>query len=141
MAKKDSGTGADIDAARGEQVLKTETGGRALTGPSAVLLFIVPVCWSLFQLWIASPLPFIFNFGIFNSTEARSIHLAFAVFLAYAAFPMIKGRHDTKVPIYDWVLALAAAFSASYIFIFYDQLATRPGAPITQDLIVALGGL
>jgi TRAP transporter 4TM/12TM fusion protein len=141
MAKKDSGTGADIDAARVEQVLKTETGGRALTGPSAVLLFIVPVCWSLFQLWIASPLPFIFNFGIFNSTEARSIHLAFAVFLAYAAFPMIKGRHDTKVPIYDWVLALAAAFSASYIFIFYDQLATRPGAPITQDLIVALGGL
>ncbi len=141
MAKNDSGTGADVDAAKVKQVLQTETGGRALTGPSAVLLFIVPVCWSLFQLWIASPLPFILNFGIFNSTEARSIHLAFAVFLAFAAFPMIKGKHSTKVPIYDWVLALAAAFAASYIFVFYDQLSTRPGAPEPRDLWVAIGGL
>lgn len=141
MAKNEPDTGAGVSTADVQQVLQTETGGRALTGPSAVLLFIVPVCWSLFQLWIASPLPFILDFGIFNSTEARSIHLAFAVFLAYAAFPMIKGKHDTKVPIYDWVLALAAAFSASYLFVFYDELATRPGAPITQDLWVALVGL
>src|SRR5690554_7327986 len=103
MAKNDPGTGAGVDASKVEQVLQTETGGRALTGPAAVILFIVPVCWSLFQLWIASPLPFILNFGIFNSTEARSIHLAFAVFLAFSAFPMIKGVHATKVPIYDWV--------------------------------------
>ncbi|NWO05486.1 MAG: TRAP transporter permease [Alteromonadaceae bacterium] len=141
MPKKDPDARESVDALKVDQVLQTETGGRALTGPSAVLLFIVPVCWSLFQLWIASPLPFIFNFGIFNSTEARSIHLAFAVFLAYSAFPMIKGKHSTKVPVYDWVLALAAAFAASYLFVFYDQLATRPGAPITQDLWVALGGL
>ncbi|PPK50164.1 TRAP transporter permease [Marinobacter persicus] len=141
MAKNEPDTGAGVSTADVQQVLQTETGGRALTGPSAVLLFIVPVCWSLFQLWIASPLPFILDFGIFNSTEARSIHLAFAVFLAYAAFPMIKGKHDTKVPIYDWVLALAAAFAASYLFVFYDELATRPGAPITQDLWVALAGL
>jgi len=141
MAKNEPDTGAGVSTADVQQVLQTETGGRALTGPSAVLLFIVPVCWSLFQLWIASPLPFILDFGIFNSTEARSIHLAFAVFLAYAAFPMIKGKHDTKVPIYDWVLALAAAFAASYLFVFYDELATRPGAPMTQDLWVALVGL
>ncbi|MED5467577.1 MAG: TRAP transporter fused permease subunit, partial [Pseudomonadota bacterium] len=124
-----------------EQVLQTETGGRALTGPAAVILFIIPVCWSLFQLWIASPLPFILNFGIFNSTAARSIHLAFAVFLAFSAFPMIKGVHANKVPIYDWVLALAAAFAASYLYVFYDALSQRPGAPTTMDLWVALGGL
>ena len=141
MPKKDPGARESVDALKVDQVLQTETGGRALTGPSAVLLFIVPVCWSLFQLWIASPLPFIFNFGIFNSTEARSIHLAFAVFLAYSAFPMIKGKHSTKVPVYDWVLALAAAFAASYLYVFYDQLSTRPGAPITMDLWVALTGL
>lgn len=141
MAKNDPGTGAGVDAAKVDQVLQTEIGGRALAGPAAVILFIVPVCWSLFQLWIASPLPFILNFGIFNSTEARSIHLAFAVFLAFSAFPMIKGVHSTKVPIYDWVLALAAAFAASYLYVFYDQLSQRPGAPITQDLWVALVGL
>ena len=141
MAKNDPGTGAGVDAAKVDQLLQTETGGRALTRPASVILFIVPLCWSLFQLWIASPLPFILNFGIFNSTEARSIHLAFAVFLAFSAFPMIKGVHANKVPIYDWVLALAAAFSASYLFVFYNELATRPGAPITTDLWVALGGL
>lgn len=141
MAKNDPGTGAGVDAAKVDQLLQTETGGRALTGPASVILFIVPLCWSLFQLWIASPLPFILNFGIFNSTEARSIHLAFAVFLAFSAFPMIKGVHANKVPVYDWILALAAAFSASYLFVFYNELSTRPGAPITMDLWVALGGL
>ena len=126
MAKNDPGTGAGVDASKVEQVLQTETGGRALTGPAAVILFIVPVCWSLFQLWIASPLPFILNFGIFNSTEARSIHLAFAVFLAFSAFPMIKGVHANKVPLYDWVLALAAAFAASYLYVFLPWQLTWP---------------
>ncbi|UDL03934.1 TRAP transporter permease [Marinobacter sp. CA1] len=124
-----------------DEFLQTESGGRAATGPAAVILFLVPLCWSLFQLWIASPLPYLVEFGIFNSTEARSIHLAFAAFLSFAAFPMIKGKHIDRVPVYDWVLALAAAFSASYLYVFYDQLATRPGAPILQDMIVALGGL
>ena len=123
------------------EVLQTETGGRAVTGPAAVILFIVPLLWSLFQLWIASPLPYILEIGVFNSSETRSIHLAFAVFLAFSAYPMIRGKHVDHVPVYDWILALAAAFAASYLYVFYDELATRPGAPITQDLNVALGGL
>lgn len=124
-----------------EEFLQTETGGRAATGKAAVVLFVVPVLWSLFQLWIASPLPYLFEVGIFNSTESRSIHLAFASFLAFAAFPMFKGRHTQQVPLYDWILALLAAFSSAYLYLFYDQLATRPGAPILQDVIVAMLGL
>ncbi|ROU00385.1 TRAP transporter fused permease subunit [Marinobacter sp. R17] len=124
-----------------EAVMQTETGGRAATGIPGMILFLVPVVWALFQLWIASPLPFIFNTGIFNSTEARSIHLAFAIFLAFSAFPMIKGRTLNHVPVYDWVLAVLAAFAASYIYLFYDQLASRPGAPNMQDMIVAIGGM
>ncbi|MDX1754655.1 MAG: TRAP transporter permease [Marinobacter sp.] len=129
------------DKAGVDEFLQTESGGRAATGPAAVILFVVPLCWSLFQLWIASPLPYIVEFGIFNSTESRSIHLAFATFLAFTAFPMIRGKHVDHVPVYDWILALAASFAASYLFAFYDQLSTRPGAPILQDMIVALGGL
>ncbi|SFM14815.1 TRAP transporter permease [Marinobacter zhejiangensis] len=141
MANGEPGANTNKEQADVEQFLQTESGGRALTGPAAVILFVVPLCWSLFQLWIASPLPYVVEFGIFNSTEARSIHLAFASFLAFSAFPMIRGKHTNHVPVYDWVLALAAAFAASYLYLFYDQLATRPGAPITQDLVVALGGL
>lgn len=141
MANGEPNTSDGKDKAGVDQFLQTESGGRAASGPAAVILFIVPLCWSLFQLWIASPLPYIVEFGIFNSTEARSIHLAFATFLAFAAFPMIKGKHVDHVPVYDWVLALAASFAASYLFVFYDQLSTRPGAPILQDMIIALGGL
>ncbi|MCP4065637.1 MAG: C4-dicarboxylate ABC transporter, partial [Gammaproteobacteria bacterium] len=142
MATSDPANGAGAGGSSNvDQILQTETGGRATSGYAAVILFIVPLVWSLFQLWIASPLPYIFNFAIFNSTEARSIHLAFAVFLAFSAFPMIKGRHVNVVPIYDWILALVAAFCASYLYVFYEELSTRPGAPITQDLWVALVGL
>lgn len=141
MTDSEPRAGDTIDSKKVAEVLQTETGGRAATGTAAKILFVVPLFWSLFQLWIASPLPYIVEFGVFNSTEARSIHLAFAAFLAFAAYPMIRGRNVDHVPIYDWVLALAAAFAASYLYLFYDQLATRPGSPITQDLIIALGGL
>lgn len=141
MSKRDPSASDNVDVSRIHEVLQTETGGRALTGPASVLLFIVPVVWSLYQLWIASPLPFIVNFGIFNSTEARSIHLAFATFLAFTAFPMFRGRHINHIPWFDWVLALAASFCSAYLFLFYDELSDRPGAPVLQDLIVALGGL
>lgn len=141
MANSEPRAGDTMDSKKVAEVLQTETGGRAATGMAARILFIVPLFWSLFQLWIASPLPYIVEFGIFNSTESRSIHLAFATFLAFAAYPMIRGRHVDHVPFYDWILALAAAFSASYLYVFYDELSTRPGSPITQDLIVAIGGM
>ena len=34
---------------------------------------------------MSSPLPFVLRFGVLNDTEARSIHLAFALFLAFLA--------------------------------------------------------
>src|SRR5690554_7439509 len=62
-------------------VAMADTGARAPEGFPARILFGVALAWSLFQLWYASPLPFIFNFLIFNDTQARAIHLAFALFL------------------------------------------------------------
>ena len=73
-----------------ELVASSDTGGRSPSGPVAMLLLLVALAWSLYQLWIASPLPFTLGFGVFNDTEARSIHLAFAIFLAFAAFPAAR---------------------------------------------------
>ena len=73
-----------------EMVAQSDTGARNPLGFSGRILWFVPLCWSLFQLWYASPLPFIFNFGVLNDTEARSIHLMFAVFLAFTAYPASK---------------------------------------------------
>ena len=68
----------------------------------------LPSAWSLFQLWYASPLPFTFNVLVLNYTEMRSLHLGFALFLAFLAFPFAKRRRATASRVQDWVLAAVA---------------------------------
>lgn len=125
-----------------EMIAEADTGARNPTGalPKRILFF-VPLMWTLFQLWYASPLPFIFNIFVFNDTQARAIHLAFAIFLAYTAFPTFRSSPKNYIPIQDWIIALIATFCASYLFFFYNDLANRPGDPTTMDLVVAITGL
>ena len=73
-----------------ELVASSDTGARTPAGLVGKLILGVALAWSLFQLWIASPLPFMLGFGVFNSTDARSIHLSFALFLAFAAYPAAR---------------------------------------------------
>ncbi len=122
-------------------VAESDSGGRT-PGP-AVHRIIVGVClaWSLFQLWIASPLPFTLGIGVFNDTQSRSIHLAFAIFLAFLVYPALSRSPRDRVPALDWLLAAVGAFCASYLFFFYRELSTRPGQPTTQDLVVAVVGM
>ncbi|HEV2603080.1 MAG TPA: TRAP transporter permease [Microvirga sp.] len=122
-------------------VAEADTGGRKPTGAVATLISAVAIAWSLFQLWYASPLPFAFGFGILNDTEARSIHLAFGLFLAYTAYPAFKRSPRAYVPAADWVLAVLGAFAGAYLFLFYRELATRPGTPTTLDLVTAGAGI
>ncbi|MFB9215597.1 TRAP transporter permease [Vibrio sinaloensis] len=124
-----------------DMVAQADTGARSPSGIPGRILWFVPLCWSLFQLWYASPLPFIFDFGVLNDTEARSIHLMFAVFLAFTAYPALKNSPRDRIPAVDWVLALAGSFAAAYIYIFYTQLAERSGAPTTMDIVVAVMGM
>src|SRR3954470_17925982 len=125
-----------------EQLVKeADLGGREPEGKVGALLALVAAAWSAFQVWYASPLPFVVGFGIFNDTEARAVHLAFAVFLAFAAFPAFKSSSRKVVPWADWLLAAAGAFCAAYLYLYYNELATRPGRPTTMDLSVGLVGV
>jgi TRAP transporter 4TM/12TM fusion protein len=124
-----------------DMVAQADTGARNPGGFPAKVLLGVPLAWSLFQLWYASPLPFLFEFGVLNDTEARAIHLAFAIFLAYTAFPAFKRSPRDRIPIADWACALGGAFCASYLYLFYAELADRAGAPIGFDLVVAVCGM
>ncbi|MFC1813667.1 TRAP transporter permease [Thermodesulfobacteriota bacterium] len=125
-----------------EMIAETETGARNPTGAiPKKILFFVPLAWTLFQLWYASPLPFIFNIFVLNDTEARAIHLAFAIFLSYTAYPTFKSSPRDYIPFQDWVMSLIGAFCAAYIFIFYVELSDRPGMPTQLDLIVSVVGL
>ena len=120
-----------------DSALAAETGARR--GHPAVIA--VAVLWSLFQLWYASPLPYALGVGIFNGTEARAIHLAFALFLAYAAFPARRRDPGNRLPWLDLALALVAAASAAYLVVFQEGLAQRPGQPLTRDMVVAAIGI
>ncbi|SEW18880.1 TRAP transporter, 4TM/12TM fusion protein [Cognatiyoonia koreensis] len=181
-----AGRGGLSQAELDELVASSDTGGRSPAGFVGKMLVAVALVWSLFQLWIASPLPFMIGWGVFNDTEARSIHLAFALFLAFAAYPaartraqlilalivpalltflfiygskegvpvwwipipgvlliaaIILGSPKTHIPFWEWGLAIVGALAALYLYVFYDGIATRVGAPILQDYAVAVVGI
>jgi TRAP transporter 4TM/12TM fusion protein len=142
MSDEKNGITPDTGAQEAMDIVsEADTGARSPSGIPAKILWFVPLVWASFQLWLASPLPFMLRFGIFNSTEARSIHLAFAIFLAFLAFPALKRSPRHYIPIQDWVIALVAAFCAGYQYLFFLQLSDRPGLPTQMDIVVSVIGL
>ncbi|WP_378943274.1 TRAP transporter permease [Paracoccus sp. R86501] len=85
-----AGRGELSQAELDELVASSDTGARTPPGFVGKFILVVAFCWSLFQLWIASPLPFMLNFGIISATDARAVHLAFAMFLGFMAYPAEK---------------------------------------------------
>jgi len=93
-----------------QQLVKdTDFGGRSTAGFAGKVMVGLGLVWVLFQLWYASPLPFALRFAVFNDTEARSIHLALGLLLAFLAFPAFKRSPRDHVPALDWLLAAAGA--------------------------------
>ncbi len=182
----------DVEAATSRQeslhdlVASSDTGGRSPARPVAYLISGTALVWSLFQLWIASPLPFMVGVGVFNNTETRSIHLSFALFLAFLAFPasrsifqlalgigvplllgflflegatgvlpawyipvitiamivaVILPSPNKRVLPHEWLLAIAGAATASYLYFAYVSISGRIGAPNMTDFMVGTVGL
>jgi TRAP transporter 4TM/12TM fusion protein len=124
-----------------EELIAQDVGARLPVGAMAQVIAGLALLWSLFQLWIASPLPFVLGFGVLNDTQTRAIHLAFALLLAFLAYPAFKQSPRDRVPLLDIALGLVAAASAAYLFVFYQQLALRPGSLTTGDLVTACIGI
>jgi len=122
-------------------VQEADLGGRRPGGLVKTFLFAVCIAWSLAQLWYASPLPFTLHTFVLNATEMRSLHLGFAMLLAYLAYPFNRHSSRTEIPYLDWAMALVGAFCASYLFLFYRDISTRPGEPSTMDIAVAVAGM
>lgn len=103
--------------------------------------FIVPVLavsWCLFQLSTASWL-------IMNSSYIRSIHLGFAIAIAFFGYPAVK--HPVKgffaflsvrthIPVTDLLFGIIASSSALYYFIDYTSLSMRSGSPLLRDILI-----
>jgi len=129
-----------------QMVAEVETGARMATGVAGKIVLAITFMWSVFQLYTASSLPYWlaenagFN-AVFNSQETRQIHLAFALALAMLAYPLFKSSSRTRIPWFDWTLAIVAAATCLYLFFFKDQIANRAGLPTTTDIVVSSIGM
>ena len=82
-----------------KQIEDVEYTGRKHGPRLAFVVGLIAALWSLFQLWIASPFPFMFGFGIITSVPARGIHLAFAFLLCFLMFPRTRSLATARIPI------------------------------------------
>ena len=147
---ENSGTQLNTDELA-DLVASTDTGGRSPDSATvAKLIAGTALVWAIWQVWIASPLPFLAHWGVFSGREARPIHLAFAIFLAFLAYPAFKASPRRYIPLADWALAIVGASASFYLFAFDSvlvdtlmgsRLSDRPGNPMTLDIVVAVVGI
>jgi len=140
MADKTQGKGPLSESELEEMVASNDGGARNPTGSVALLLAGVALVWSLYQVLLASPIVnYVLPGDLINNS--RQIHLAFAIFLAFMAYPMLKSSPRDHVPIYDWALALAGTFCALYGYFFYEKIVNNGGLADHTDKWFALAGL
>ncbi len=106
-----------------------EEGGsrRILKNWNLKLVGFLAITWSLFQLWYASPLPFILDFGKLIDVPARAIHLAFGMSICFLAYPILKSKRESAISVLDFLLAIISIAATFYLVIDYEGLVYRQG--------------
>ncbi|MBN2760329.1 MAG: TRAP transporter permease [Rhodobacteraceae bacterium] len=129
-------------------VASTDSGGREPTNRNVALLIAsVAFLWSVFQVWIAD-LQFQFaqyipGARVIGSDQTRPMHLAFALFLAFLAYPAFKNSPRKHIPILDWIMAIVAGGCAFYVLWFSREISdtARSGLPTQTQIWVGVVGL
>ncbi|MEM1385088.1 MAG: TRAP transporter permease [Pseudomonadota bacterium] len=137
----------DVKAANvDDMVAQVDTGARNAIGWQGQMIIGIAFVWSLFQLYIASNLPFWLTEQtgirlVVTNSDARLIHLAFGLVLAAFAFPLLRSSPRDRIPAYDWVLAGLGVISCLYIVVLRNEIAVRAGLPTGMDLVVSTIGM
>ncbi|MEL6317666.1 MAG: helix-turn-helix domain-containing protein [Pseudomonadota bacterium] len=116
-----------------ELIEKFEGGTLTQSRTHAVLIAVVAVSWSLYQLWIASPLPFMVGAGVFSGLPARGIHLGFGLLLAFLMFPLAFER-SWRVPWAALALGVISFLLCAYVWLFYEEIVLRSGILLVIDV-------
>ncbi|WP_419765051.1 MAG: TRAP transporter permease [Arcobacter sp.] len=126
-------------------VAESETGGREPSNKIvAKFILYLALSWSLFQLYVSSPLVLEFTPWV-NADVVKRIHLIFAGFLAYLSYLPFKNSPKKYVPIYDWIMGILLIFSVA--FFIYSQVwdstnfEMRLGVPNTIDYFFSIAGI
>ncbi len=104
---------------------------RQLTGGTSVLVGLVAVAFSVFQLVVAA-------FSPLSSLVTRSIHVGFLMLLAYLLYPpRERSRHD-RLPWFDLLIGAGCFGLGLYHMIFEADIVQRGGDPTATDMVVGI---
>ncbi len=121
-------------------VASTDAGARSPAGSIGLFLACVAVAWSAFQVLLASPISnMVLPGSVINNS--RQVHLAFAIFLAFMAYPAFRNSPRHYIPIADWIMGIVGAGIAMYGYIFYQKIVNSGGLADDMDKWFALAGL
>jgi len=122
-----------------------ETGNRK---PNSVfinnILIYIALTWSLFQLYVSSPLVLEITPWM-NADVVKRVHVSFAGLLAFLIYPAFKKSSRIQIPWTDWVMGFLIVISCVYLI--YNQVwdsrafEMRLGVPNTTDLLLSCVGL
>ncbi|MBE9475606.1 MAG: TRAP transporter permease [Proteobacteria bacterium] len=140
MAEQSAGGSPLSEEELQDLVASSDAGARDPGGKVGLMMAVIAVVWATFQVLLASPwAPYVLPGDWINNS--RQIHLAFAIFLAFMAYPALKSSPRDYIPIQDWVMAIVAASIAMYGFIFYEKVVNSGGLADDVDKWFALVGL
>ena len=122
-----------------------ETGNR---NPKSALirniLIYVAMAWSVFQLYVSSPLVLEVTPWM-NADVVKRVHVSFAGFLAFLTYPALKRSSRVVIPWTDWIMGFLIV--ASCLYLVYNQVwdsrafEMRLGVPNSADLFLSVIGL
>jgi TRAP transporter 4TM/12TM fusion protein len=88
------------------------------------------IAFSAYQLMIA-------GFAPLSSLVTRAVHVGFLLLITFLLYPVVqRAKSATRIPWYDWLLALVGFGLAFYQWVFEAELIQRSGDPTTIDLVV-----
>ena len=122
-----------------------ETGNRK---PNSVfinnILLYIALTWSLFQLYVSSPLVLEITPWM-NADVVKRVHVSFAGLLAFLSYPAFKKSSRSQIPWSDWIMGFLIVISCAYLI--YNQVwdsrafEMRLGVPNSTDLLLSCLGL
>jgi len=108
-----------------------ESNYRKLSGIQLKVVTALAIMFSVFQLYTAI-------FGVLPAQLQRSIHITFALVLAYLLYPSSEKMPKNKMHWLDVLLAGIAGFVGLYIPFNYHALILRAGEQNSLDILIAI---
>jgi len=128
QAARAAGQVSDEARRQAEALVEREEGPQnRFRGALAAFLTAFAVACSLFHLYSA--------YAIVRTEHMRALHVALVLALCFLVYPSARRLRDRAMP-WDWLLAVAALFTAGYLIAGGDEFFDRSIVPHTADVAV-----